>query len=230
VSLPPISDADLERLQARQSAANGGQHQAYHKPKSIAELLAFKEQHGTTLPLDEAERQKQRTKGYGRGGKPIHAADVPTRLPKPNGKWFMAAVHDLVNRERKIGDPSRGEIDAVSRVLLWLWSINQRWSQEKIAARADCSDETVRRVVNFLYEHRLLRWLNVMVRNRDGDFWRSANLYLAPLAFCSGETEYGWRHHAWQFAMDFLNQYAPLLGLYERPHWLNRTPLRPVPT
>lgn len=221
---------ELERLQAQQSAAAGGQHPAYPKFKNIAQFCAYYEAHGTTLPLDEAERQKLRTKGYGRAGKPVHAADVPRRLPKPNGKWFLAAVYELLDRARKPGDPSRGEVVAVCNTLMWLWTINQRWSQEKMAAHAHCSDETVRRVLNFLYEHKLLRWLNVMVRTAEGQFWRSANLYLAPLAFFANAAEHGWNWRQIEFAIDFLKQYAPVLGLFERPHWLNRTPLRPVPT
>ncbi len=138
----------------------------------------------------------------------------------------MAAVRAAA-KQRKPGDPSYELIVKVAEVWHWLWRIQQRWSQERIGrhARMPCSDESVRQVQNYLYERQLLRWVHVMVRTPDGQFWRSANLYVPAFELIKGEAR-GWMRRHFEQAVEFLASVAPMLGLVERPNWLNTTPLR----
>jgi hypothetical protein len=158
--------------------------------------------------------------------RPILEANIPD-FPLPmDGDAFIRDLHAAADKREK-GQPSWSVIVAVGRELYFDMCKGTRRTQVKIGKRCRCCDETVRQCVLYLRAHGMLGWLHVMGRVGK-EFWRRANLYVAPAYIKTEGVRLG-RRVATQ-AASFIVECGRVLGLYPRPTGgLNTTPMKQQP-
>jgi hypothetical protein len=172
-----------------------------------------------TLELPPKPREKEKLR-------PIHEADIPDLALPYDGEAFLRDLYAAAAKREK-GDPSFSLIVLVGRELYFDMCKGTRRTQAKIGEKCRCCDESVRQCVRFLWEHKLLGWLHVMGRVGK-EFWRRANLYVAPAYIKTEGLRLG-RRVAVQ-AANFIVECGRLTGLFPRPTGgLNTTPMKPQP-